>query len=450
MNRHHIVMQLGAGDRFSPKTGDEHSKTSKVRCLDVYRSFEFGLDNLLGAARVRGLTPSEAAFDLAFVATAVMGTDTRVSRASHSQDGWTRELHLYLPVSDVALWSGQGPALSRMLNFLTGDRWQFTFRPRPAKYRKIVGPPDELNMNPYSCVSLLSGGLDSFIGAIDLLDAKERPLFVSHYWHGVTSHYQKAVVARLEGEFGQKNVDSVRIHSGFPHGAIKDGGNEDTQRSRSFLFFALAAFLASGINRPTRVFVPENGLISLNVPLDPLRLGALSTRTAHPFYIARWNELLAALGMNVTLFNPYATRTKGWMVGKCARQGFLKKHLKNTMSCSSPEKARWKGHAPEHCGHCLPCLIRRASILKGLGDDPTEYTTKLSGRIPSTNAEGEHIRSFQFACQALKKNPGLARFAIHKPGPLTDVPDLLDDYAKVYRDGMKEIETLLAGVKTAP
>lgn len=443
-------MRLGADDRFIPKPGDPHATVSVVRCLDDMDSFEFGLDMLLGSARLRGLTPNEVAFDLALLATAVMGTDTRVSRAMHAQDGWTRELHLYLPVSDVARWTGQAPVLARMLNFLTGDRWAFTFRPRPTKRRKLVGPPDELDMNDYTCVSLLSGGLDSFIGAIDLLAAGEKPLFVSHYWHGITSSYQEAVVALLEGEFGAKNVDSVRIHNGFAHGAVNGGGNEDTQRSRSFLFFALASFLASGMNRPIRVFVPENGLISLNVPLDPLRLGALSTRTAHPFYLARWNDLLAALGMQVKLFNPYATRTKGWMVGHCARPAFLKKHLKSTMSCSSPEKARWKGLGPRHCGHCLPCLIRRASILEGIGPDPTVYTTALAGRIPSTKAEGEHIRSFQLASQALKKNPDLARFAIHKPGPLTDVPDLLDDYARVYRDGMKEIDTLLAGVRTAP
>ena len=53
------------------------------------------------------------------------------------------------------------------------------------------------------------------------------------------------------------------------------------------------AFAATGLAPPFSLAVPENGLIALNVPLDPLRLGALSTRTTHPFYIARWNELLA-------------------------------------------------------------------------------------------------------------------------------------------------------------
>jgi 7-cyano-7-deazaguanine synthase in queuosine biosynthesis len=451
MNRHHIVMQMGAADRFTVRPEDDRAIVSKVSCVYAKDSIDFGLDHLLGAARIRGLTPSEVAFDLVFLATAVMGTDTRVSREGHSQDGWTRELHLYLPVSDVSMWTARIPALKRMLNFLTGDRWEFTFRDRPRRFRRVVGPPNELNMNDaYSCVSLLSGGLDSFIGAIDLLDRGERPLFVSHFWDGATSAYQAAVVALLEREFGAKKVDSVRIRNGFAQGAIKRGGVESTQRSRSFLFFALAAFLGSGIGSAIEVLVPENGLIGLNVPLDPLRLGALSTRTAHPFYLARWNDLLAALGLAVSLRNPHATQTKGRMVKDCARKAFLKKNLRSTMSCSSPTKARFKGKAPQHCGYCLPCLIRRASILKGLGDDTTEYSIELKGRVPSTTAAGKHIRSFQYACNALKKNPALAQFAVHKPGPLTDVSDSISDYVAVYRDGMKEIDTLLAGVKTVP
>ena len=70
--------------------------------------------------------------------------------------------------------------------------------------------------------------------------------------------------------------------------------------------------------------VPENGLISVNVPLDPLRLGALSTRTTHPFYIARWNDVLTTLGVNVRIENPYWDKTKGEMV-KVALRGLAPK-----------------------------------------------------------------------------------------------------------------------------
>src|SRR4051794_24916885 len=89
------------------------------------------------------------------------------------------------------------------------------------------------------------------------------------------------------------------------------------------------------------VHVPENGLISLNVPLDPLRLGALSTRTTHPFYMARFGELLQGLGLGVRLENPYAFMTKGRMAKACADFDLLRKEAKHTMSCSSPGSRRY-------------------------------------------------------------------------------------------------------------
>jgi len=49
----------------------------------------------------------------------------------------------------------------------------------------------------------------------------------------------------------------------------------------------------------------SNGLIAVNVPLDPLRLGALRTRTTHPFYIARWNDALTALSIEGRIENHY-------------------------------------------------------------------------------------------------------------------------------------------------
>ena len=109
--------------------------------------------------------------------------------------------------------------------------------------------------------------------------------------------------------------------------------------------------------------VPENGLIALNVPLDRLRLGALSTRTTHPFYIARWNEMLAALGIAGRIENPYWDKTKGEMVAGCVNPSLLAKLAPSSLSCSSPSKGRWTKQPQGHCGFCLPCLIRRASLL---------------------------------------------------------------------------------------
>lgn len=202
--------------------------------------------------------------------------------------------------------------------------------------------------------------------------------------------------------------------------------------------------------------MPENGWISLNVPLDPLRLGSLSTRTTHPFYMARMNELLRGLGMRSRLENPYRFKTKGQMARDCADHDFLAAHAKETMSCSSPGKIRFvkekSQRQQKHCGYCVPCLIRRASLLAGGIDDETPYYLEdLRSHVINTDrAEGKDIRSFQLAISRLRNKPERARFDIHCPGPLTDHPADLQAYADAYVAGLEEVARLLDGVRAEP
>lgn len=109
----------------------------------------------------------------------------------------------------------------------------------------------------------------------------------------------------------------------------------------------------------------------------------------------------------------------------------------------------------QHCGYCLPCLIRRAAILAGLTSDPdtTVYTVDdLTARVLDTRqSEGVQIRSFQLAIERLRSRPGLAPILIHKPGPLLDEsPVRQAAIAGVYRRGLDEVGALLAGVRTRP
>ena len=59
-------------------------------------------------------------------------------------------------------------------------------------------------------------------------------------------------------------------------------------------------------------------------------------------------------------------------------------------------------------------------------------------------------RSFQLACDRVRAKPEIAGALIHKPGPLSDCPDDLEQLAAVYRRGMAEVEGLLAGVTAGP
>lgn len=456
MNHRTIVCRLGSADfqEVSPSRPD--TAVTQINFLDEAGRLRFGLGQTLDQLSAWGLTPSEVAIDLALLATALTAADTRISRKADSQDHWTREIDVHVPVADGALWEAQRGLLERMLRFLTGDRWRLLFRARPAYQAALAPVSDQLRMISPDCVCLFSGGLDSFVGAIDLLAEGRTPIFVSHWWDSVTAKHQTYCMTQLQARFTPRTLSHLRAHVGFDHTTMTASAVEDTLRGRSFLFFALATVAASSLDGETVVHTPENGLISLNVPLDPLRLGALSTRTTHPFYVARLNELLQNLGLSVRLHNRYQLKTKGQMVAECHDQDFLRQHAKHTMSCSAPAKSRFNRdetmRKAQHCGYCVPCLIRRASLLRGLGSDDTPYgLADLQARvIDSDKAEGEHIRAFQLALARLGAQPARARRDIHQPGPLTDHPNDLGHFEAVYVEGMREVAALLHGVQAKP
>ncbi|HHJ4624062.1 MULTISPECIES: Qat anti-phage system QueC-like protein QatC [Klebsiella/Raoultella group] len=455
MSHHTLVARLGADDNTDLLLSRRRTHLTELNFLRDNGKLAFGLGQALQGLEELGLTPSDVSVDLTLLAAMVTAADTRISRGHNAQDQWTREIALHIPVATPKLWNSQSVLLSRMLNFLTGDRWTLHFRSRPAIEGDLIRrSPKECSVSPTS-VCLFSGGLDSFIGAIDLISKGESPLLISHYWDTTTSVYQQKCAKLLSKQYGQA-FSHVRARVGFEKTTIEGEEGENTLRGRSFMFFSLATMAADALGKPITINVPENGLISLNVPLDPLRVGALSTRTTHPFYMERFNELLVNLGISTHLDNPYAYKTKGEMALQCNDQAFLRQHAGDTMSCSSPQSTRWNPELNDqqstHCGRCVPCLIRRASLFTAFGTDDTIYRIPdLRSRVlDSSRPEGEHVRAFQFALERLARSPGRAKFDIHKPGPLSDYPEHLAEYEGVYLRGMREVEQLLSGVITRP
>lgn len=454
MKRHVVLGRFGSGDRIRIPTGESEVAaplpfvTSKQR---LNHGIGYALDDL---ARL-GIFPSEIGVDLLVLAAHVHAADIRISRSTESQDTWTREIRLVVPVSDPVRWTRTIRLLQRLLDFLTGDRWTIGFRARPARFQTIMQPkPLELIPPRFDGVALFSGGLDSLIAAIDILERGVAPLFVSHAGEGATSDAQKILFQGLKEKYSGQDPQRLRIWMDFRDWHLRKVPSEKTTRGRSFLFIALGVFAGTGYGHAFTVAVPENGLIALNVPLDPLRLGALSTRTTHPFYLARWNDLLAALGISGHVENPYWNRTKGEMVTACANRRALRRLVASSLSCSSPTKGRWQGRGPEHCGYCLPCLIRRAALNHGpRAVDPTRYALRdLSANVLDTRqAEGQQVRSLQLAIERLRANPGLATLLIQKAGPLSgESPARQAELADVYRRGLEEVAALLHCVQTKP
>ena len=453
MRRFSLIGRMGPDDKTAVAPVQSDSAILEIDFLNAQRRVGFGIGQALHDLRLLGLRIPETAVDLVVVAALVNAGDTRVSRSRNAQDGWTREIDLYVPVSEPEPWTAAGLQLENLLRFLTGDRWRLVFRHRPERMSSIVRRALWRPLPDLDEVSLLSGGLDSFIGAIDLLAEGRRSLFVSHYWDGETSKAQTGLLGALRRRFPETDLKSIRVRLGFDKHDLRTEETEDSQRGRSFLFYSLASLAASGFDRPVQVNIPENGLIALNVPLDPLRLGALSTRTAHPHFIHGMQALLDRIGLQVELVNPYRHRTKGEMVAGCKDREFLAREVGNSMSCSSPAKARYKGLSPRHCGHCVPCLIRRASLRAGLGEpDPTLYTIADLGErtLRADRSEGAHIRSFQLMVNRLARYPEAAKILVHKPGPLLHAPDEVPAYAEVFRRGIMEVSELLDGVRARP
>ena len=278
---------------------------------------------------------------------------------------------------------------------------------------------------------MFSGGLDSFIGSIDLLQTQKVPLFVSHYGGGKgTREYQDILKTKLNQEY---NIDEDNFMQFYA--AVKEG-DEDTTRTRSFMFFSHAIALATTMNQEVTLVIPENGLISLNIPLTYSRVGTSSTRTTHPFYMEQLQNILTKLDIKVKICNPYQFCTKGEMILQCKNKEFLYDNIKNTMSCSHPDNGRYiKQTEAAHCGYCLPCTIRLAAIKKsGITDSSYYYDKKYSKGKKAM----EDFNTYKLAIE--KFDPKYAFLKIQCSGPISES---IKEYSDLYIRGMKELADYL-------
>ncbi len=381
---------------------------------------------------------SSNALDLFYISLMVYYADMSVLRSSQP-DAWTRSFIIYMPVLNPSIWDENKDILIRALNYLSGDRWSFVFRPRSLskdeeRYQRGKQRYDRRggSVLKTDTFCMLSGGLDSFIGAIDLLSEGKRPIFVGclNGGKGVTT-YQNNVRDSLVSHF---SLDTKLFYqfSTTPRKESQDAQHEKSTRSRSFYFFSQAILMASTMSHATCLIIPENGFISLNIPLTVHRLGSLSTRTTHPYYLGLLQCLINNLGIHILLHNPYQFKTKGEMIMECKDLDYLKANYQITMSCSHPDHGRWYKRHPQHCGTCLPCTVRRAAILKaGLADTSGYYDEHYNERGAKAN-----LKSFRL-CMSQQILP---RFAVLQSGPLGVDKDR---FADLYQRGLKEISDFI-------
>lgn len=364
--------------------------------------------------RRQKLMPDTAAWDLLAIALSVVVADGTTLRSS-SPDGWTRQIELEIALSDPDRWSPHADAIATALRFLTTDRWTISFRDGGT----IPTPPKKPRYPTSDAVALLSGGLDSLIGAIDLTAAGTTLLAVSQTVRGDAAK-QDRFAQRIGG-----GIDHLQLN----HNASTPRGQKETsQRSRSLIFLAFAVLAATATRRhaygqPVPLYVCENGFIAINPPLTTARVGSLSTRTAHPEFLGRMQSIFDAVGLNVQIKNPYAEKTKGEMLRECLDQDLLSTEAPISTSCGRFQRFNYR-----HCGRCVPCQIRRASFEAWGRPDPTEYVYDNLAIQDEDHAAFDDVRSVAIALLTIEQDgfdrwlgPTLSSPLIHNRLELRDM-----------------------------
>jgi len=287
--------------------------------------------------------------DLLDIAGHLFATDIACERGAGDVD-WHRSIRVWVPVRDPDYWTTQRTAIEGIWTDLTDDDIEIRFE-------QATDPPDAPRMakTPFpdhGGIALLSGGQDSFAGALDLLSHEERPLYISHTASGAISSAQNSVEAHLRNR-PDSDVKRMKLSARKAPGKYYPG-QEPSQRSRTFLFLVAASVVAS-VGESDKVWLNENGIMALHLPLTPARIGSLSTHTAAPPILGRIEALVKnVLGTSTVLENRLVGLTKPEVIGLAVSLG-AKDEMKDTVSC-------WQiGRTRVHCGICAPCILRRVS-----------------------------------------------------------------------------------------
>jgi 7-cyano-7-deazaguanine synthase in queuosine biosynthesis len=318
--------------------------------------------------------------DLLEIAAYVFAADEMASRGGPTMAAlgrdWRRRFRFVIPVRNLTLWSRPDllEGLTETLGFMSEDDFAFEFVPHAAPTSFVryldLGPARGKRFASDE-VLLFSGGMDSLCGALTEFQQhpRKRLLLVSHQSSTKMATRQKALAAELHERFPER-VLHVPVRAGITDITPR----EFTQRTRSFLFTAIAAAAGAG---QQRILFNENGVVSFNLPIAGQIIGARASRTTHPRTLDLLARLLGLLlERDLRIENPFIwkTRTEVAMLGAGSGHADL---LGQSVSCS---RVRSMERDRPHCGVCFQCIDRRvATLAAGLGDqdEPGGYRVDL-------------------------------------------------------------------------
>lgn len=392
--------------------------------------------------------------DLYIISLSLFGIDKRVSRNMFA-DSWTRDISVSIPVLQIEKWHGTEDAWNSMLTFLTGDYWHITFRPTIAVCSKRKRKSKILiDISRCTCVSLFSGGLDSFCGAIKLLDCGHSPCLIGHNEYPKLRIRQESFASSFREYYPEQKTQFLSFTAGAraPYSFAQNDelpGTENTSRGRSLLFLSFALTIAGILGKETPVYIPENGFIGINVALTNSRMGSCSTRTTHPYFIRSFSSILLNVGITNPIINIFAYESKRQIVRMVKDNPAFLQGFKGTISCSHPCQARYNKigsrEYPINCGYCYPCLIRKSSLLDVLdngnysyNESPAAFLSKFSESDKSLDLSAVVNSVYRFK----RITPKQVRRLIRNTGPLSE--EEVDKFERLYVSVMNDLIELFS------
>jgi 7-cyano-7-deazaguanine synthase in queuosine biosynthesis len=304
--------------------------------------------------------------DLVIVAGAVACADRMVRRKRAK--GWARHIELTIPVSAPSFWNKPEimTALLDAIEYVSGDHWIIHPIQGPAETLAKKQTSLDFTLDNY-VVLPFSDGLDSFL-QWQLIKKEEPDLNILRvYTSSRASNRQRN--ALIDGH-GDKSDQRLAMPISLSVGAHP----EPTYRTRTFLFFVMAA-LAAHKFKAKHVIIGENGVGMLGPGMIPFG-DECPHRTTHPAFTRRLAVFLNRVVENRLEFDhPQKFRTKGQVLAHALKQGVT--GWQQTHSCTRDPRTKLD-HMP--CGICGGCLLRRTAVHAAGQPDGQYFWNNLSGK----------------------------------------------------------------------
>ena len=281
----------------------------------------------------------------------------RGGKSAVEYHAWSRDFFFHVKVRDFNFWSQ--PEIRKKLNaalsFLSGDRtFEFEFLPGHETLPTSLFDLRQVSVTDLSKsrIALFSGGLDSLAGAYDILTRTgDQVCLVSHRSsQPQVGRTQDQLVYSLQSRFPGRVQ-----HYKFYCNLTGQRAAEETQRTRMFLYSAIAVAIAATVGvRVVTIF--ENGITSFNFPRRQDLVNARATRTTHPKTISLLQEVFSAItSEEFHITTPFIWKTRADVVAALA-DATGSALVPSAVSCS---RTFLSIGSASHCGECSQCIDRR-------------------------------------------------------------------------------------------